>query len=50
MGAGSSDHVFYAERLLSAAIGPKVIAGSREALFQAATNIIQTFLYGTKAS
>jgi hypothetical protein len=43
MEAGSSDHVFYGERLLTAAIGQKVIAGRREVLFQAATNKLQTF-------
>ncbi len=40
----------YSERLLYAAIWQEVIAGSREVLFQAATNKPQTFLYGTQAS
>jgi hypothetical protein len=40
----------HSERLLCIAIEQDVIAGSREVLFQAATNIIQTLLNGTKAS
>ena len=40
----------YSERILYVAIEQKVIAGSREVLFQAATNRVQTFLNGTKAS
>jgi hypothetical protein len=40
----------YSERLLNVAIGQKVIARSREVLLQAATNRVQTFLNGTKAS
>ena len=39
----------YSERLLYVAIGQEVIAGSREVLFQAATNKLQTFLDGTQA-
>ena len=40
----------YSERFLYVAIEQEVSAGSREVLFQAATNKLQTFLDGTKAS
>jgi hypothetical protein len=42
--------VLYSERSLCVDIGRKVIAGSREVLFQAETNRRQTSLDGTKAS
>ena len=43
------DHI-YSERFLYVDIRDEVIAGSREVLFQAATNKPQTFSYGTQAS
>jgi hypothetical protein len=47
---GKALQFLYSERLLYVGIGNEVMAGSREVLFQAATDKLQTFLYGTKAS